>query len=184
MLQRIKEYFQEKKIIKDAIKKTKNREGISLAEDLAIDTCEWVDLYWNGKKRKFFIHEIDFQELLMCGRFPNVIYHFSKRLFKKLQADDEDLKIPEGDIKRMQEEEAEFKIELARRSMVQPLFQEVYDAILKMRSMNESDVADVIPPDFLNDLFLWYLKTLDENIKKNSETLISSALVEMQNNGK
>ena len=67
----------------------------------------------------------------------------------------------------MKEEEDEFLVELAKKSMVTPTYQECYDAILKIRGISESTLNDVIPKDFLNDLFLLYLTDWGRDVKKN-----------------
>ena len=134
------------------------------AERLAMATCEWVELLWNGEKQKFLIHKTNFQELLTCGRFPNILYKFVKL-----------------DIKKMKEEEEEFLIELARKSMITPTYQECYDAILKIRGIEMSDINDVMPKDFLDDLFLFYLKGWEKDIKKNLDAYNSSASAGLQN---
>ena len=139
----------------------------SEAERLAMATCEWVELLWNGKKQKFLIHKTNFQELLTCGRFPNILYKFVNGLSEAVG--EKDLEVSEVDLKKMKEEEDEFLVELAKKSMVTPTYQECYDAILKIRGIDESDINDVIPKDFLSDLFLFYLTDWNVEVKKNLE---------------
>ena len=149
------------------------------AERLAMATCEWVELLWNGEKQKFLIHKTNFQELLTCGRFPNILYKFVNGLSEAVG--EKDLKITELDIKKMKEEEEEFLIELARKSMITPTYQECYDAILKIRGIEMSDINDVMPKDFLDDLFLFYLKGWEADVKKNLDAYNSSASAGSQN---
>lgn len=165
----IKAFFKNvktKQEIKTEISRIENKE-LSQAEMLAMKTCEWVELFWNGAKQKFLIHKTDFSALLTCGRFPNILYRFSDGLMEKMEVPE--LKINKTDLKKMQEEEEEFLIELAVRSMVKPTYKECYDAILKMRGITESEINDVIPQDFLSDLFLFYIKDWEAGIKKNLE---------------
>ena len=170
MFERIQSFFTQKKqqrAIDAAIAQVKKEEPESEAERLAKASCDWVELLWNGSKQKFFIHKTNFYELLTCGRFPNVLYKFVKGIAKSEEA--KDIVLSDVDLKKMKEEEDEFIIELAKKSMVTPTYQECYDAILKVRGMSESDINDVIPRDFLSDFFLFYLTDLEATVKKNSE---------------
>ena len=81
----------------------------------------------------------------------------------------------------MKEEEDEFLVELAKKSMVTPTYQECYDAILKIRGISESALNDVIPKDFLNDLFLLYLTDWEKDVKKNLAAFNLPASEESQN---
>jgi len=182
MFERMKSVFTERKrekAIEAEITKVKKAEPESEAERLAMATCEWVELLWNGTKQKFLIHKTNFQEFLTCGRFPNVLYKFVNGIAEAAGA--KDLQISKVDLKKMQEEEDEFIVELAKKSMVTPSYQECYDAILKIRGISESDINDVIPKDFLNDLFLLYLTDWDQAIKKNLGKYNLSASAELQN---
>jgi len=182
MFERIQSFFTERKrqsVIEAEIEKVKKTKPESEADRLAMATCEWVELLWNGTKQKFLIHKTNFQELLMCGRFPNVLYKFINGITESGGA--KDLEVSEVDLKKMKEEEDEFIIELAKRSMVTPTYQECYDAILKLRGISESSINDVIPQDFLNDLFLLYLIDWDNTVKKNLEKYNLPASAELQN---
>lgn len=182
MFERIQSFFTERKrqsVIEAEIEKVKKTKPEGEADRLAMATCEWVELLWNGTKQKFLIHKTNFQELLMCGRFPNVLYKFINGITESDGA--KDLEVSEVDLKKMKEEEDEFIIELAKRSMVTPTYQECYDAILKLRGISESSINDVIPQDFLNDLFLWYLIDWDNTVKKNLEKYNLPASAELQN---
>ncbi|QUY18381.1 hypothetical protein GWP40_08675 [Treponema vincentii] len=167
MFERIQSFFTKTRrnsAIKTAVEEaTKVPE--SEAQRLALATCEWVELLWNGSKQKFFIHKTNFQELLTCGNFPNILYKFVNGVSESIGA--KDLKVSEIDLKKMKEEEDEFLVELAKKSMVTPTYQECYDAILNIRGINESSLNDVIPKDFLNDLFLFYLTDWEQDVKKN-----------------
>lgn len=153
--------------IKNEIKAIDEMKGLTTAQRLAKKSCEWVYLLWNGNKEKFLIHKTSWQELLMCGRFPNVCFSMLNKLSESLDTDE--LETNKVDYVRLREEEKEFLIELAERSMVNPTYRECYDEILKLRGLEGSDVADVIPQDFLNDLLLWYVTDWEKNLKKNLE---------------
>lgn len=176
MFERVQSFFMERKrgnAIDTEIAKIKKAAPETEAERLAMATCEWVELLWNGTKQKFLIHKTNFPELLTCGSFPNVLYKCVNGITEKLG--EKDAKIAELDLKKMKEEENEFIVELAKKSMVTPSYQECYDAILKVRGISESTLNDVIPPDFLNDLFLLYLTDWDTTVKKNLEKFSSAA---------
>ena len=169
MFERIQSFFTKtsrNRAIKTAVEEaTKTPE--TEAQRLALATCEWVELLWNGTKQKFFIHKTNFQELLTCGNFPNILYKFVNGITEAIG--EKDAAISEIDLKKMQEEEEEFIVELAKKSMVTPTYQECYDAILKIRGISESSINDVIPKDFLSDLFLFYLTDWERTVKKNLE---------------
>ena len=65
--------------------------------------------------------------------------------------------------------------------MVTPTYQECYDAILNIRGISESSLNDVIPKDFLNDLFLFYLTDWEQAVKKNLDAFNSPASAGSQN---
>lgn len=177
MIKEFLQFLKTRRDIKKEINVINAEENKSPADHLAMMTCEWVGLLWSGAKQKFLIHKTNFQELLTCGRFPNILYKFVNGIAETSGA--EDLKLSEPDLKRMKEEEDEFLIELAKQSMVNPTYQECYDAILKIRGLTESNINDVIPQDFLNDLFLWYLNDWNDTLKKNLEkynSLVSEGL--------
>lgn len=180
MFEKIKSFFNKKRrehgieaAIAEAIKAPENE-----AERLAIATCDWVELLWNGTKQKFLIHKTNFQELLTCGSFPNILYKFIDGIAEAAGAKEA---VSEVDLKKMKEEEDEFLVELAKKSMVTPTYQECYDAILKIRGISESALNDVIPKDFLNDLFLLYLTDLEKDVKKNLAAFNLPASEESQN---
>ena len=180
MFEKIKSFFNKKRrehgieaAIAEAIKAPENE-----AERLAIATCDWVELLWNGTKQKFLIHKTNFQELLTCGSFPNILYKFIDGIAEAAGAKEA---VSEVDLKKMKEEEDEFLVELAKKSMVTPTYQECYDAILKIRGISESALNDVIPKDFLNDLFLLYLTDWEKDVKKNLASFNLPASEESQN---
>ena len=180
MFEKIKSFFNKKRrehgieaAIAEAIKAPENE-----AERLAIATCDWVELLWNGTKQKFLIHKTNFQELLTCGSFPNILYKFIDGIAEAAGAKEA---VSEVDFKKMKEEEDEFLVELAKKSMVTPTYQECYDAILKIRGISESALHDVIPKDFLNDLFLLYLTDWEKDVKKNLAAFNLPASEESQN---
>ncbi|QHX42898.1 hypothetical protein GWP43_04890 [Treponema vincentii] len=180
MFEKIKSFFNKKRrehgieaAIAEAIKAPENE-----AERLAIATCDWVELLWNGTKQKFLIHKTNFQELLTCGSFPNILYKFIDGIAEAAGAKEA---VSEVDFKKMKEEEDEFLVELAKKSMVTPTYQECYDAILKIRGISGSAFNDVIPKDFLNDLFLLYLTDWEKDVKKNLVAFNLPASEESQN---
>ena len=182
MFEKLQSFFKGKsrrQAIKAEIAKIENESPKNEAERLAMATCEWVELLWNGTKQKFFIHKTNFQELLTCGSFPNILYKFVNGITEAVGA--KDLKVSEIDLKKMKEEEDEFLVELARKSMVTPTYQECYDAILKIRGISESSLSDVIPKDFLSDLFLFYLTDWERDVKKNLDAFNSPASAGSQN---
>ena len=167
MFEKLQSFFKGKsrrQAINAEIAKIENESPKNEAERLAMATCEWVELLWNGTKQKFFILKTNFQELLTCGSFPNILYKFVNGITEAVGAKEA---VSEIDLKKMKEEEDEFLVELAKKSMVTPTYQECYDAILKIRGINESTLNDVIPKDFLNDLFLFYLTDWEQAVKKN-----------------
>lgn len=181
MIKKIIDNFKVKKLV-EARKKELSQDGNKTsAEALAMDSCKWVDLYWNGTKRPFLIHKINFQELLMCGRFPNILYKFVEGISDVLN--EEKTEKSSVNLQQMKEEEDEFRHELAEKSMVEPKYRECYDAIVNLLANPEANRNDVIPQDFLDDLFLWYLTEWEIQIKKKSELLISKGLGESQNTG-
>nr|DAX65598.1 MAG TPA: hypothetical protein [Caudoviricetes sp.] len=181
MFERIQSFFTKTSrnlAIKTAVEEaTKTPE--TEAQRLALATCEWVELLWNGTKQKFFIHKTNFQELLTCGNFPNILYKFVNGITEAIG--EKDTAISEIDLKKMQEEEEEFIVELAKKSMVTPTYQECYDAILKIRGISESSINDVIPKDFLSDLFLFYLTDWEQAVKKNLDAFNLPASAGSQN---
>ena len=172
MFERIQSFFTKtsrNRVIKTAIEEATTAPE-SEAQRLALATCEWVELLWNETKQKFFIHKTNFQELLTCGSFPNILYKFVNGITEAVGAKEA---VSEIDLKKMKEEEDEFLVELAKKSMVTPTYQECYDAILKIRGISESSLNDVIPKDFLNDLFLFYLTDWEQAVKKNLDAFNS-----------
>lgn len=185
----LKEFFAnlklKRQVNKEFKKFYKEQKSITIADRLAKKSCKWVELLWNGEKQKFLIHVINYQELLCCGRFDNVLLSFIKGVEKnitneKLSEDD----FKDIDLKRLKEEQEEFLIELAERSMVMPTYRECYDAILKLRGMeNGSTINDVIPKDFLYNLQLWYINSWSEQLKKNLAKFNLKDLAGSQNTG-
>lgn len=187
LIQKIKELINKiksgrtlKREFKDFKKELEKKSGRKAAR-IAVESGEWAEFYWGGKKQKFFIHKINFQELLTCGRFPNVLYQFLKGLTGALGA--EDLKMPESDLKRLKEEEDEFRHELAERTMIFPSYRECYDAITELLGNKEAAREDVIPKNFLDDVFLFYLNEWESEIKKKSAQLTLSGLGGLPNTG-
>ena len=155
------------------------------SERLAIGTCEWVRLKWNGNEEEFLINNLNVADLAVSGRYPNVIVYFMQ-LAKQESASDEDELIDPVDMNKVKEEEQALYEEVARQSMVSPSFQEVYDSILKMRrerniQVDVKTIKDVMPYDFLQDLFRYHLERWVAMIKKNLNASTSTALVESQN---
>lgn len=182
MFEKLQSFFKGKsrrQTIKAEIAKIENESPKNEAERLAMATCEWVELLWNGTKQKFFIHKTNFQELLTCGSFPNILYKFIDGIAEATGA--KELEASDVDLKKMKEEEDEFLVELAKKSMVTPTYQECYDAILKIRGISESTLNDVIPKDFLSDLFLFYLTDWGRAVKKNLDAFNSPASAGSQN---
>ena len=180
MLERIQSFFTKinrNRAIKTAIEES-TKVPESEAQRLALAACEWVELLWNGTKQKFLIHKTNFQELLTCGNFPNILYKFVNGITEAVGAKEA---VSEIDLKKMKEEEDEFLVELAKKSMVTPTYQECYDAILNIRGITESSLNDVIPKDFLNDLFLFYLTDWEQAVKKNLDAFNSPASAGSQN---
>ena len=140
------------------------------SERLAMGTCEWVRLNWNGKKEEFLINNINVADLAVSGRYPNVIVYFMQ-LAKEATDISEDFD-DALDMAKVKEEEQALYEEVARQSMMSPSFQEVYDSILKLRKERNVErevkcVRDVIPYDFLQDLFKYHLDRWVQGIKKN-----------------
>lgn len=181
MFEKLQSFFKGKsrrQAINAEIAKIENESPKNGAERLAIASCDWVELLWNGTKQKFLIHKTNFQELLTCGSFPNILYKFIDGIAEAAGAKEA---VSEVDFKKMKEEEDEFLVELAKKSMVTPTYQECYDAILKIRGISESALNDVIPKDFLNDLFLLYLTDWEKDVKKNLAAFNLPASEESQN---
>ncbi|PIE98631.1 MAG: hypothetical protein CR988_02400 [Treponema sp.] len=181
MSSKIKNFFKTKKTIKKIKKENKD---LPYAEKLVADTCRWVNLYWSGQKRNFLIHKIDFIELLISGRFPNVLYRLTKGLTEILNEDTPE--IPEVELKKMADEEEIFMQELVKRSLVEPTYKELEEATKKQLKYLEDDAIffkTIIPEDFTKDLFLWYVKNWEETLKKKSDDVILNASGELLNTG-
>jgi hypothetical protein len=132
-------------------------------------TTKIVNLLWNGNDEPFEIYEVNFMELMGCGKFPNLLATFVS-VFSK---DKED--IDEEKAKTIKKEQEEFYHELAKKSMVNPSYKEVSEAIkAKMPSYTEGD--NIIPVDFLMGLYRWYLQRFSEVLKKNLQVLNSKEL--------
>ena len=152
----------------------------SATERLATLTCEWVRLSWNGKACEFLINNINVADLAVSGRYPNVIVYFMKLAKQASQdAEEDDIDV---DMKKVKEEEQALYEEVARQSMITPSFQETYDSILKVRKERGIEIKitcirDVIPYDFLQELFKYHLERWVQGIKKNldASTSIASA---------
>jgi len=141
-------------------------------EKLAMGTCEWVPLAWNGGKEEFLINNLNVADLAVSGRYPNVIVYFMQLAKDAVKSKDDDQMFCEVDMQKVKEEEQLLYEEVARQSMMSPTFQEVYDSIIKMRKERGVElevrcVRDVIPYDFLQDLFRYHLARWVSGIKKN-----------------
>ena len=185
LINKIKKNIARKRIQAEAIERIEKEKyewyNRPVSERLAMGTCEWVHLNWNGHREEFLINNLNVADLTVSGRYPNVIVYFMQ--LAKQSSDDEDEKIVEEiDMKKLKEEEQALYEEVARQSMVNPTFQEVYDSILKMREergikVEVKCIKDVIPYDFLQDLFRYHLEKWVNTIKKklNASTLTASA---------
>jgi len=153
----------EKMRIKKEMKKTPS----GLVESLAKQAGQVVELPWNGEKNTFEIHEVNFIELMSCGKFPNMLATFVKTYSEK-----SDEKISEERAKEIKKEQDVFFHELARKSMINPPYAEVYEAI-KSRLPEYEEGDTIIPQDFLLGLYSWYLRRFNELLKKNLKALNS-----------
>lgn len=184
IIDKIKKYFLVRKARKKAMEEEKNMRGLSQLERLAYSTYSWVELLWNGHKEKFLINNINVVEITASGKYPNIMLSFIERI-KEMGAnvDNKDLEI---DTQKMVAEQYQLYEEVARKSMVNPSFDEVYNAIIKMRAergfLEETlTVSDVIPSDFLIALYNYHIERWTETIKKKSEKLTLTALEESAN---
>lgn len=142
----------------------KAKKNLSLAETLAESSCKTVLLPWNGVMSPFKIREVNFMEIIGSGKYPNILFSFTKHLVKDKE------NTPETDVESLKKEQDSFMKELARKSMVEPTYQECFDAIVK-RLPDYADGDDVIPADFLQGLYAWYLRAFTELLKKKTATL-------------
>lgn len=184
IIDKIKKYFLIKKAHKKAMEEERRIGGLSQVERLAYSTYSWADLSWNGHKERFLINNINVVELTASGKYPNIMLSFIERI-KELGAnvDKEDLKV---DTQKMIVEQYQLYEEVARKSMVNPTFDEVYNAIVKMREAKgftdkAINVNDVIPNDFLVDLYNYHIARWTDTIKKKSDELTLTALEESAN---
>lgn len=178
----IANYFKRKsieKVLKGKIeieKEKKDMPNLSVAERLALASYDWVKLEWNGHKQDFLIKNINVTDMALCGKYPNIMLHFVKTAKAeglKIEDDDIEEKLDYAELKK---EEYSFYEEVARVSMLTPSFQEVYDAIINLRKQKGIEqkvesVRDVIPYDFLEDLFRYHMQRWELDIKKKSEKL-------------
>ena len=170
--------------IKKAVHQAQQETGETYAEQLITSRCKWLELYWNGQLKKFLIYQIDFPELLACGRFPNVLYTMCKGLGNALKM--EVPPVPESDLKALAEEEKIFNQELVKKSLVNPTYEQLAEgARKKLPQLAPEDITFdvVIPKDFTTSLYYWYLNEWAEGLKKKSETVLSSGSAESQNTG-
>ena len=142
-------------------------------------------LKWNGNEEEFLVNNLNVADLAVSGRYPNVIVYFMQ-LAKQESVSDEDELIDVVDMSKVKEEEQALYEEVAKQSMVSPSFQEVYNSILKMRrerniEVDVKTITDVMPYDFLQDLFKYHLERWVKMIKKNLNASTSIELVESQN---
>lgn len=150
--------------------------GATVADQLAKKSSQPVMLAWNGDRVPFEIHEVNFLELMNCGKFPNLLLSFVKHLAKE-KAEDATV-----DVERLKQEQLDFYHELARKSMVTPRYQEVFDSI-KARLPEYEEGDAVIPIDFLQDLYKWYLRNFSAQLKKNLEMLNTNVSAARRNTG-
>lgn len=170
--------------IKKAVQQAKQEKSETYAEQLIASRCKWLKLYWNGEEKEFLIYQIDFPELLACGRFPNVLYGMCKGLGNALKM--EVPPVPESDLKALAEEEKIFNQELVKKSLVNPTYEQLAEgARKKLPQLAPEDITFdvVIPKDFTTSLYYWYLNEWAEGLKKKSETVLSSGSAESQNTG-
>lgn len=184
ILDKIKKYFLIKKAHKKAEEEEKRFNKLPQLERLAYSTYSWVSLNWNGHKEKFLINNINVVEITASGKYPNIMLSFIERI-KDMGAnvDDKDLEI---DTQKMVAEQYQLYEEVARKSMVNPTFDEVYNAIVNMREARgfvdkAVCVSDVIPSDFLIDLYNYHIERWSANIKKKSEQLTLTGSEELEN---
>ena len=174
--EKIKRQKIEKNLKKEIEKKKMQNESLPLQKRLALSTCSYVSLMWNGSLQEFLISSLNVIYLVMSGKFPNVMLSFAIELKERgasLDVEDED----KLDVKAMQQEQYALYEEVARRSMVSPTFNEVYESIIEMRKERNIDIKvetirDVFPYDFLEDLYTYHLKKWETDLKKKSERLI------------
>ena len=154
-----------------------------VSERLAMGTCEWVKLKWNGELQEFLLNNINVADLAVSGKYPNVIVYFMKLAKDATKSKDDDILEDKIDMQAVKQEEQALYEEVARKSMMSPTFQEVYDAILKVRNekgieVEVTCVRDVIPYDFLQDLFRYHLERWVASIKKNLNLSTSTVSAE------
>jgi len=171
--------FEEWKTKRAIAKRIADTAGKTFAEQLAEKAYTDVQLLWNGNKVPFKIHEVNFMEILNCGKFPNLFLSYAKSFVK----DKDDKPISQEDAEKVKNEQNAFMHELAKKSMVSPTYQECFNAIVKsLPAYEEGDT--VIPNDFLAELYLYYMKAFSEMLKKNLKGLTSNESAERQNTGK
>lgn len=145
----------------------KGKKNLSLAETLAESSCKTVLLPWNSIMSPFKIREVNFMEIIGSGKYPNILFSFTKHLVKDKK------ETPETDVESLKNEQDLFMKELARKSMVEPTYQECFDAIVA-RLPDYADGDDVLPADFLQGLYAWYLRSFTELLKKKTAILKES----------
>lgn len=180
LINKITEYLKRKSIEKKAkieIQKEKNElANLSFANRLALASYDWVKLDWNGQKEEFLIKNINVTDMALCGKYPNIMLHFIRTAKSEgLKLDDDNIE-EKIDYAQLKKEEYSFYEEIARVSMLTPSFQEVYDAIINLRKTKGIEtkiesVRDVIPYDFLEDLFRYHMQRWELDIKKKSAKL-------------
>ena len=145
------------------------------AEHLAHAMFDWLDLFWNGHKEKFLIRNINTPELIIYGKYPNIMMKFAQDLKKnglEIEADP-----PEKfDWDSYKSEELQLFEKVARESMITPAFDETYKAILAVREERNIEIPiksiqDVFPYDFLSDLFAYHMRYWELSIKKKLDSL-------------
>jgi hypothetical protein len=143
----------------------------SIAEQLALQSCEEVELPWGESKGSFYIRKINFMELLGCGRFQNLLLSIGKGLVKT------DENAEPVDPKKTKAENDAFLIELAQKSMIYPSYTECADALRKLYP-GCAESEQVLPENFMLGLFKWYLSDFDDLLKKKMSTLKGSGVLQ------
>ena len=160
----------------------KNLQNAGNASYLALAMFDWVELFWNGKKEKFLIRNIDATRLVVYGKYPNIMLKFAQDL-KEKGLNIEETEADTFDWEAYRKEEAELYEKIAQESMITPSFQETYDAILTLRKEKHIEspintIQDVFPCDFLADLFAYHLRNWELSVKKKLNASILKELDE------
>lgn len=131
--------------------------GGSRVEDLAADVFEDVMLPWAGRMRRFKLRKVNVLSLIACGKFPNLLLTSFASATKKAAPE-------EVDHKKLAEENNAFLRELTRKSLAEPTFQELHDALAR----GDVDEAEMFPLDFLNGVLAYQQRGIEDIAKKKS----------------